>query len=156
MEQINQVQAQQIWQRVRAAGASAPRDTLETLIREERELAAVYLRLSRKFTGREYAVLRRMFEQEQSHCSCLRGIYTLTTGKKPECAASKPAHGSVEQVLRECYGREMRALSAYEARSADPQYGHVFAELKTQDQDHCRIILQLIGSLPGKGTDSDL
>lgn len=150
MEQFNQVQAQRVWQRVRGEGCAAPEPDLAALIRAEWEDAALYLQLSKKFPGQEGAVLRRMQEQEQSHCACLRGIYTVTTATPQPLTPPAPVHGSVQQLLRQCYGREMRAISAYDSRSGDPQYGHVFARLRDQEQEHCRMILQLIGSMARK------
>ena len=150
MEQFNQVQAQRVWQRVRGEGCAAPEPDLAALIRAEWEDAAIYLQLSKKFTGSEGALLHRMFEQEQSHCACLRGIYAVTAGKPLPLSPAAPIHGSVQQILRQCYGREMRAMSAYDSRSDDPQYGHVFARLRDQEQEHCRMILQLIGSVMRK------
>ncbi len=150
MEQINQVQAQRVWQRVRGSEQPSTEVTLAALIAAEWEDAAIYLQLSRKFSGKESAILYKMYQQEQHHCSCLKGIYTIATGNKPALPKATPVHGPIEQVLRNCYGREMRALSAYDARSQDAEYGHVFAKLRDQEQEHCRLILELIGSLAKK------
>lgn len=150
MDQINQVQAQRVWQRVRGTDQVIPEVTLSDLIAAEWEDATTYLQLSRKLSGRESTILYRMYQQEQAHCSCLKGIYTIATGKKPTLPKMTPIHGPIEQILRNSYGREMRALSAYDARSQDPEYGHVFIKLRDQEQEHCRLILELIGSLSKK------
>ncbi len=150
MAQINQVQAQRVWQRVRGTEPSSTEENLAALIAAEWEDAATYLQLSRKLTGKESAILHKMCEQEQAHCSCLKGIYTITTGTTPTLPKPQPVHGHICEILRSCYGREMRALNAYDTRSQDPEYGHVFARLREQEQEHCRLILQLIGSMSKK------
>ena len=146
MEQIDQVQAQRVWQRVRGAGGAEEPD-LPSLIAAEWEDAATYLQLARRFSGREAAILRQMSQQEQSHCACLRGLRSISTGSREPLPHMPPISGSPEKILRECYGREPRAMRAYDARSADPQYGHVFARLRDQEQEHCRMILELMGKL---------
>ncbi len=149
MEQINQVQAQRVWQRVRGTQESTE-TSLADLIVAEWEDSAIYLQLSRHFSGKDSMLLQKMHEQEQTHCSCLKGICSMTTGTLPHLPKQAPIHGSIEQILRNCYGREMRALSAYDARCQDPEYGHVFTRLRDQEQEHCRLILELIGSLHRK------
>ena len=109
------------------------------MIAEERYDAAVYLQLSRQFKGKESAVLRRMFEEEQSHAACLKGILALTTGTRPVIRSVLPKPEPVEVVLRRCYGREMRSLACYEAKSRDPEYGPIYARLAAQERAHCKI-----------------
>lgn len=146
MENINPSQAARVWQRVRGNQTDDPEQLLAQLIAQEWEDASIYLQLSRRTGGKEAAALYQLFQQEQAHCSCLKGIYTLTTGKKPAIPAVKKIAEPMEIALRHCYGREMRCLSAYEQRREDPQYGHVFARLAQQEQEHCRVVLELIGS----------
>jgi len=50
-------------------------------------------------------------------------------------------------ALRRCYGREMRCLAAYEARSGDSEYGPVFVQMAQQEREHCKNILHLLGKL---------
>ncbi len=150
MDQINQVQAQRVWQRVRGSETVAPERSLDALIAAEWEDAATYLQLSKHFSGRERQLLHKLHEQELAHCSCLKGICSITSGSKPQLPTPDPVHGPIDQILRSCYGRKMRAMSAYDARCQDPEYGCVFTKLRDQEQEHCRIILELIGSLSRK------
>ena len=148
MEKIDPVKAARVWERVQANTPVVSREQgLSELIAQEWTDAAVYLQLSRRFQGKESAALRRMYEDEQSHCACLKGIYTLLTGTHPAVKAVPPALGEPEQVLRQCYGREMRCLAQYEARSSDPEYGQVFARLADREREHCRMVLELLGKL---------
>lgn len=135
-----------VWQRVRGE-AQLPEPER---IGAEWTDAAAYLNLSRRMSGRESALLYRMFREEQTHAACLKGIYTLCAGKRPAYRAEKLPQMPVAQMLRWCYGREMQSLSAYEARVTHPEYGHVFARMALQEREHCRILLELLGNLPAQ------
>lgn len=148
MEKIDPAKAARVWERVQATSNSVSREQgLLELIAQEWTDANLYLQLSRRFQGKESATLRRMYEDEQSHCACLKGIYTLLTGTHPTVKATPPAAEEPEPLLRRCYGREMRCLAQYEARSADPEYGQVFARLADREREHCRMVLELLGNL---------
>lgn len=143
-----------VWQRVRGTEtvpqAPPDRGNLQALIMGEWTDAAVYLQLSRKFQGKAAATLQRLFREERTHASCLKGIYTLITGEKPTVRTPPAPSEPVEITLRKCYAREMRCLSEYEARSEDPEYGPVFRRLAEQELEHCRAILEIIGGLQKK------
>lgn len=148
MEVIDPAKAARVWQRVRGEMPSEhPEQGLLEMISREWTDASTYLQLSRQFQGKQSATLRRMFEEEQAHTACLKGIYTLITGKRPVVQTVPPVQTTPEQLLRQCYGREMRCLAQYEQRSGDPEYGQVFARLADQERDHCRLVLELLGSL---------
>lgn len=148
METYDPEKAAQVWQRVRGGQtAETVRDNLLPLIAGEMEAATIYLSLSRRLNSRESEVLRRLFEEEQSHVACLKGIYTLTTGNRPVIRNAPPAKEPPELTLRKCYGREMRCLAAYEERMNDREYGPVFARLAEQEREHCRLVLEILGNL---------
>lgn len=148
MNTIDPVKAAQVWQRVQGERPAGLReDVLLELIAREWEDAATYLQLSRHFQGKHNATLRKMAQQEQSHTACLKGIYTLLTGRRPNAGAAKPTQDDPEKILRRCYGREMQCLAHYEQHSTDPEYGQVFAQLAQQEKDHCHRILEILGSL---------
>ncbi len=140
--------AAQVWQRVQAQNQAAPdQATLLTLIAQEQEDAATYLHLSRQFEGKEAAALRQIAHQEQSHAACLRGIYALQTGKKPALRTPPAPRENRQTLLRHCYGREMQSLAQYKNRANDPEHGHIFARLAAQEQEHCHILLKLLGNM---------
>ena len=148
MQAYDPEKAARIWDRVRqspAAGLDVQK--LPALINEERTDAALYLMLSKQFQGKQNLILRQMAEQEQTHAACLKGIYTLVSGKRAAEYTPQPENAPLETILRHCYGREMRSLAAYEARSSDPEYGQVFSRLAAQEREHCRRILELLGSM---------
>ena len=144
METIDKAAAARVWQRVKGEPESKEKGLL-ALIAQEWTDAATYLQLSRRMTGKDSAVLRKMYEQEQSHTACLKGIYTLITGMHPTVRSLPVSQGDIETVLRRCYGREMQCLAQYEARRSDPEYGQVFARLADQEREHCRLLLELLG-----------
>ena len=140
--------AARVWDRVHnAAMPAADAPAILNLIEEELLDAAAYLRLSKKLPPALAQTARQLAQQEQAHAACLKGIYTLITGRKaivpPPVAADDPP----DVALRRCYGREMRCLAQYEARQTDPQYGHVFRSLARQEQSHCHHILEILGTL---------
>lgn len=148
MDTIDPAKAARVWQRVQGdAPAERREEGLTEMIAQEWTDATTYLQLSRRFQGKESATLRKLFEQEQAHTACLKGIYTLITGVHPTVKAVPPPQEDPERTLRRCYGREMRCLAQYEARASDPEYGQVFAHLAQQEREHCRIVLELLGSL---------
>ena len=146
MNTIDPQKAARVWQRVQGAAQPSDRELL-TMISAEWTNAATYLQLSRQFQGRDSASLRKLYEQEQAHTACLKGIYTLITGTRPAVKATPLTGVDPEALLRRCYGRQMQALADYEARIDDKEYGPVFARLADQEKAHCHTILELLGSL---------
>ena len=135
-----------LWQRVQGT-QPPPEAGLMGMIAQEMEDAAIYLQLSRRLTGWQAVALRQMYQEEQSHAACLRGIYALLTGKQPGAKGVPPTQEDLRITLRRCYGREMRCLAGYEARAKHPEYGPVFTKLAQQEQQHCQKILEILGSL---------
>ena len=148
MENFDPAKATRVWQRVQ--GVQSPQqDTngLPALISEELEDAATYIQLARRLGGKDGQTLRQLAAAEQSHAACLKGIYTLVTGEPINPKIPPLRQEPADRTLRRCYGREMRCLAQYEARSADPEYGPVFVHLAAQEREHCMAVLELIGKL---------
>lgn len=141
MDVLNREKAEQIWQRVRSGTPLAMAAQLEEMILEEKAAAAAYLQLSRKYPGRQGATLYRMFQREQAHAACLKGIYTMLTGQKPAPAPGR----AVQTDLRSCYGREMHCLARYEQYAGHPEFGAVFGRLAQEEREHCLTLLELLG-----------
>ena len=149
METIDKAKAARVWQRVQGAVADNPTHGLQGLIAEEWADAAIYLSLSRRVQGNAAAILRKIGQEEQSHMACLKGIYALQGTGKPDIPAPPPVDKApVSVILRRCYGREMRCLAQYESRTDHPEYGQIFARMVQQEREHCRQILEILGSLP--------
>ena len=137
-----------VWQRVQGQTPAVPdTSTLLTWIAQEQEDGVIYLHLSRQFEGKTAAALRQIAYQEQAHAACLRGIYALLTGKKPALRTPPAPQENKHTLLRRCYGREMQSLTQYQAKAADPEYGHIFTRLAQQEQEHCHTLLLLLDKL---------
>ncbi len=138
--------AAKVWDRVQSAAVPAgDSQVVLNLIAEEMLDAAAYSQLAKRLPPPQAAVARQIAQQEQSHISCLKGIYTLITGRKAIVPPPTVSDDPPEIVLRRCYGREMRCLAQYESRQTDPQYGHIFRKLALQEQEHCHRILEILG-----------
>lgn len=151
MEKYDPEAAARVWQRVQG---KMPQNedlmSLPALIAGEWWDAATYLRLSRKFTGKEAGILRKMFEEEQSHAACLKGIYTLLTGERLVSHTPSAEKESLSATLRRCYGREMQSLAQYEKWAEHREYGPVFMRMAQQERDHCAALLEILGNLKEK------
>ena len=148
METIDPIKAKNVWQRVQGSAPPIQREEgLTELIAREMEDANIYLQLARQLPGKPSVLLRKMAEQEQAHAACLKGIYTLLTGKRPAVSGVPSRPEDPIKTLRLCYCREMRCLARYEQRVNDPEYGAVFARLAEQERMHCHMVLELLGSL---------
>ena len=147
MDIFDPAKAGEVWQRVQGGSGSRPEEGLLELIMKEAEDGEIYLQLSRMLGGKAGAMLQKMHREEQAHLACLKGIYTLITGKRATVALPKWQPDTPERLLRRCYGREMRCIARYQQRSSDPEYGQVFAKLAEQEREHCKMILELLGGL---------
>lgn len=141
----------QIWKRVQGQPAAVP-DSSELLIMiaEEWADAVTYLHLSRHFQGRDSRVLREMAYQEQAHCACLKGIYTMITGDHPHVHVPGVSKGTPQQLLRQCYNRELQCITRYQVWADDPVHGVSFSRMAEQEQSHGHMLLQLIGKQRAK------
>lgn len=148
MSSYDPKKAAAVWQRVQSQQEAIPEPVdLLTLIARAQEGAVAYLYLSRKVGNQSSALLRKMAQQEQSCVSCLKGIYAMMTGQRPQMHSAPAPRDSVPNLLRRCYGREKQSLAQYEARAKDREYGHIFTRLAAQTQEHCQILLSLLGRL---------
>lgn len=149
METIDKAKAARVWQRVQGNVAADPTQGLGGMIAEEWADAALYLSLSKRVQGNAAAILRKIGQEEQSHMACLKGIYTLQGNGRPDVPSPPPVdRAPISTLLRRCYGREMRCLAQYESRANHPEYGQIFARMAQQEREHCRLLLELLGSLP--------
>ena len=142
----------QIWKRVQGQPPAVPDlPALLQMITEEWTDAVTDLHLSHHFRGKHSAALRKMSWQEQAHCACLKGIYAMLTGTHPHVHAPSVPRQPIEQLLRHCYNRELQCVNSYQSRMHDSEHGASFARLAAQEQEHCHILLQLLGNMKTKG-----
>lgn len=153
--------AARVWQRVQGnaihtepggipEAGPAPR-SLPALILDVQQDAGLYFQLSRRFQGRDNALLRHLAEETQSQVACLQGIHALQAGTRPAGHAQPPFREPTEALLRRCFGQAVRRIAEYESRTTEPAYGSVFARLAAQTGVHCQTILEILGRWREKG-----
>ena len=147
MEQFDKDIENRVWQRVNGDNPPRLEQSLQALAAAELSEAAAHLMLSRQLQGKEKAILRRIYEEDQAHAACLKGIHYFTFDTPLAVRHIPPAPESPAVALRKAYARKLRALRQYESRSDDPEYGAVYAALARQEQEHCRLILEMVGNL---------
>ena len=103
--------------------------------------------LARCFHGHRAEELCRMARESRAQRACLSGIFAIVTGEPPRHQTPTPDGGTVQSRLKKSYTRALHLLAAFEGRSRDPEYGPVFQRLATRQQEHCRNILEILGSL---------
>lgn len=145
MDDYDLSMAERVWQRVRGGSAPESQTGLQALAAAEQNAAAVYLFLSKGMQGRKKELLRQLYHRERNHCRYLNGISLLRDGKALSVRTAPPDGQRTEGLLRRCYARTLQAVSEYEARQEDPEYGPVFRELARQEREHCMMILEILG-----------
>ena len=122
-----------VWERV-AAREGAPREDMEELLRQARELGEEYRALARLMGDRgELAGIRR---EQQEIARILAGIRALSQGGGSERL----------QRLRRCFHRSRRAMTDYAARVATPEVGLAYQYLSELERRHCIEVLKMLGS----------
>ena len=122
-----------VWERV-AAREGAPREDMEELLRQARELGEESRALARLMGDRgELAGIRR---EQQEIARILAGIRALQQGGGSE----------KQKRLRRCYHRSRRAMTDYAARVATPEVGLAYQYLSELERQHCLEILRMLGS----------
>lgn len=149
MREFDKETVRKIWQRVQSeqpvSEARRENGSLTEWIAWELSFGDVYRRLAGKMSGQTAGKLRRLARQEQQHAGLLRGICVMTEGVAPRVHPAFMEKAPVSVLLRQCYGEKLRAISQYEKRAADSQFGEVYRKILQEEQDQCRFLLQLLG-----------
>ena len=133
-----------IWQRVK--GESPPvMDGLPGLVAGSLARAALYSTLARQVQGPGRSILQQLQEEEQHCARCMKGIYRFVSGTPMNVGTVPLSSDKFEVALRKCYGQTLKAMSACNARSYDPEYGPVFRMLAAKTQEHCCKLAELMG-----------
>lgn len=142
MEKFDEQLEQRVWQRIHGEVKPA---SLQALAAAERSCAAAYLRLARMVQGPEKGILRQLFERERQHGKILNGLSIAQSGQALSIRTVPPAADSLQVALRKCYAASLKAAAEYRRCSADVEHGAVFAHLAQQEQEHCVMILEILG-----------
>lgn len=149
MEKIDPALAQRVWQRVQRTepaftGPDAAALTMMTA--EALTDADACQKLARTMGGKGGALLR-LARQDRAQAECLKGICRLLTGKTPQIHLPPQKPAPAAATLQRCYTNHLRRLREFERCCADPELGPAFEKLAAEEQDHCRLLLELIGTL---------
>ena len=134
------------WESPRRAGPVDGRQ-LGELILASQGAAENYRDLARCFQGWQREALQTLAREARAQRACLAGIRHLVTGEDGKVPAVQPDTGPIPIRLKKAYLRAMRLLTACDAHTAEAEYGPVFQRLAQRQQDHCRKLLEIIGSL---------
>lgn len=147
MEKWNPENVEKIWQRVQSSHTPpALQPDLCGMVARERNAAAIYSILARKFPGSTGKQLLFFARQSQSHAASIKGICALTGQScPPEPPVSKPS-APIHILLRRCYGLAAQALAEYEALTARADIGNIFHQLARDEQSQMVFLLQLLGT----------
>lgn len=138
---------EQVWQRVRACREEAPKNDLRQLQREAMDLAAVYRNLTSQLTGKPQEQVRQLYAGEKANATSLAGIGKLSRMGGENLKLWQPGKEEPQKVLERCYHRTRRCMTEYLARSAEGEFGMVFARMARREEEHCCLIAELIGHL---------
>lgn len=138
---------EQVWQRVRACREEAPKNDLRQLQREAMDLAAVYRNLTSQLTGKPQEQVRQLSAGEKANAASLAGIGKLSRMGGENLKLWQPGKEEPQKVLERCYHRTRRCMTEYLARSAEGEFGMVFARMARREEEHCCLIAELIGNL---------
>ena len=158
MDQLSGEQVRRIWQRVQGKETEVhtsfpeknPLFTLSEAISREQSCAAMYGLLAKKMPYHIRSRIVQLAKEEQNHAAALRGICAVSEGGCPHMRPIPAENAPIPVLLRRCYGQKLQAMAEYEKRVSDPRHGSVFQKLLEQEQNQCRILLQLIGSIEKK------
>lgn len=144
MEHIDPEAEARVWQRVLGQPQQAGED-FRPLMLAAAEAAAVYQQLSRDTAGKSRETLRELYQGELSNVACLRGIQALNSGSAGKPVRMQASREPRDRALEKCYHRARRALAEYAARSADPEFGPVFARMAEREKVHLALLAELLG-----------
>ena len=139
--------AARVWKRVQGSQKPELPDqsgALWQMIRQIWQTSMLCGQLARQFSGEDRQRVQTMIRQMQSQLDCLKGIYALQTGKRPQVSREPMEQVAPGELLRLCYGRTMQAIARYEAQAEDPEYGRIFRDLARQTQTHGKLLLEII------------
>lgn len=132
-----------IWRRIRGEDPDII-DGLPALAASALSQAALYGAMARRSQGQIRQLLQQLQSRELSNARCIKGIYRLVSGQSLSAATVPPSQEATEIALRRSYGRSLKALNAYEARSDHGEYGAVFRLMADGQRESCLKIAELV------------
>ena len=135
-----------VWQRV-FSGPGESSEDLRPLIYGAAEIAMDYYHLLRRASGEHKQSLQRLYDRSRVNLNCLRGLQAMRFGS-PGKVGNLPASGeNARKIMEKCYHRTRRAMQEYTARSAEPEFGAVFAVMAERERENAALIAELLGTM---------
>lgn len=135
-----------VWNRVRQPQLSVT-EGLQSIAAAAMAAAAQYESLARQLSGTQRELALQLREQQISVVRCLKGVFRMAGCGPMQVNCGSAALQTAEAALRKLYGQSLRALHAFETRSADGEYGAVFEALAVREREHLRKNTELMGLL---------
>lgn len=133
-----------VWNRV-LSGPGESGEDLRPLMHAASENAMDYYHLLRRASGKHREVMQQLYDRARVNMNCLRGLQSLRFGSAAK-QASLPGTGEpTGKILERCYYRTRRAMTEYTARSAEPEFGAVFAVMADRERSNAALIAELLG-----------
>jgi len=133
-----------VWNRV-LAGPGESGEDLRHLMHAASENAMDYYHLLRRASGRNKEALQRLYDRARVNLNCLQGLQTLRFGTAAKLHPLPQTGEPMGKLLEKCYHRTRRAIMEYTARSAEPEFGAVFAVMADRERDNAALIAELLG-----------
>lgn len=120
-------------------------DGLQALAAAALRAVTVYAGIARQLQGAQKELAIQLWQQQLETLHVLQGIYRLATGMHMNLKNEEMLLENIEPALRKNYTRCLKALAAYENRSADREFGTIFEALADREREHGRKIAELMG-----------
>ena len=135
-----------VWSRVRPTQQPVT-EGLQALAAVAMTAVAVYAALAKQLGGPQRELALQLREQQLAVARCLKGIRRMAGASPMQIEGAALPIQTAEAALRKNYGQGLKALRAFESRSADEEYGAVFEALAVRQREHLRKITELMGLL---------
>lgn len=135
-----------VWSRVRQSQLPVT-EGLQAMAAAAMTAAAMYSSLAKQLQGTQRELALQLREQQIAVVRCLKGVYRMASGETMQISCGAAELQTMEAALRKLYGQSLRALHAFETRSADGEYGAVFEALAMREREYLRKNAELMGLL---------
>lgn len=145
MEQINPVQAQRVWQRVRGEDASA--DPLPRLLALEAEVRHTYHYLQKNTPLHDSRLLSQLREESRRFSCILMGLCRAAE-KDVTVQAPPSVRGNAEGLLQRCYRTRCQIIALVQTLPSGQTCGASLLQQKMEH--HALTVLELLGQISRK------
>ena len=134
-----------VWQRVMQQ--SQPEgSSLKAIAMNTQEAIGEYRQLLKSRVESHRELGRRLLNTEQENLAALRGLQYLQTSEPLKLPMGNPIPVDCKRMVRRYY-KARKMLTEYMARSAEPEWGSVFAAMAKRQEKQCDWLCQLVGHM---------